>query len=177
MTEIISQLLSPKLRSNPPVQNKGLAWIMIRYARRGFWFIDTDVDKGKCGDGDGDHPGEFWHDKAEGCVKLMWKNEKNYPDYMPGDVVDKLFANDGDYNLDRKKTFENSYDCFVDNGGKVGDMEQNKDMTDTSIPKCYFGIEVVSGKRDQWDIVLDGKLPGQEHYKNWEPSDKPLQNS
>lgn len=133
------------------LQKQHLAWLMIRYGRKGFYYIDAGADKNKCGDGDDDRLNEFWDDAADGCIKLMEVLKHNREGgefvYAPRDVQDKLFANDDEYNLDVKKTFRNAYDCWKDNDGKVGRVDViNTDWSeDSPIPKCWFGIPMVRG--------------------------------
>lgn len=81
---------------------------MIRYTRKEFYFIDTSSKKERCGDSNYyDHPEEFWDDKAGGCVKLMHiQGDTNTLEYAPQDIHDKLWGNNGRYDLDVKKTYQ-----------------------------------------------------------------------
>lgn len=159
-------------------QKQVLVWRMIRHARRGFYFIDSDVDKKKCGDGDDDHPEEFWDNDANGCVKLMEVTEKTEESvklkYVSQKDHDLIWGNGGDYDLDIQKTWRNAYECWVDNGGRVAEVNfKDHDFSDISnIPKCWFGIPLIRGSKfDRWssDIatITASPFPGQENEKVW----------
>lgn len=154
---------------------------MIRFGRKAFYYLDTGADKEKCGDGDDDKSEEFWSDSATGCAKLMEievnKDGKATYEYTPQDIHDKLWGNDGKYNLDVKETFQNAYECWVDNDGKVGkaDIENSEFSDRLSLPKCWFGIPIVRGSKQEgapiWGAHQDyfelDEFPGQEKGRKW----------
>lgn len=137
---------------------------MMRYARKTFLLI-TDVPKDSCSS-DRD-TAEVWDDEKEVCYNLYWV-EYNHDVPQLLDVSDeftqKLFGNDGSYDLDRLKTYRNAYDCWVDNDGKIGEVEGNGDVTDNSLPKCWFGITVVKGAYRK-DGVQDWRTPEIDLYE------------
>ena len=140
---------------------------MVRYGERGVLFIDTGVEKKKCGDGKGDHAYEIWDDEMGGCLKLLSDNTSYRLKDLSEDKKDKLFADNGSYKLDRLETYRNAYDCWVDNNGKIGDPEVPDSPTDTSLPKCFFGIDVVKGTLSLGTIKMD-EFPGQTAGEPWE---------
>lgn len=141
--------------------------MVIRYGRKGFWFIDTVVDSDKCGDGKSDKPGEFWEDNIGGCVKLMQvSGMTNKIEPVPGDVQDRLWGNGGKYDLDRKQTFYNAYECWVNNDGQIGDIDPKTIHAESSRPQCWYGAHIVRGRYHMPDIVMD-EHPGQAEGERW----------
>ena len=153
-----------------------MVWAVIRHGRNAFFFIDNGTGKDTCGDGKKDHPEEFWDDKAGGCVKLMEVKSKDNKgtvktlEYVPEDIHNKLWANDGKYNLDVKKTWQNAYDCWVDNDGKVGDTVVNTDPKNKELPKCWFGLPLVKGSKPDGrgnQLIEMDDFPGNEKDRDW----------
>lgn len=117
-------------------------------------------------------------------VSSSWrlKKKKSYTDgeakfeYTPQDIHDKLWGNDGKYDLDVKETFQNTYECWVDNDGKVGEADiENSDFSDRlALPKCWFGIPIVRASKQNGQIwganndyfTLD-EFPSQEAGRDW----------
>ena len=146
-----------------------MVWAAIRYGRKAFWFIDTDVEKGKCGDGDNDHPEEWWDDKAGGCVKLMGvvdKPRKRF-EYIDQETSDKLWKNGGRYDLDRKRVFYNALDCWERNGGVIGKVDLENMHEESSRPVCFYGTHIVKGKKDSNCIMVLDEWAGYAQDREW----------
>lgn len=136
---------------------------MIKVSQQGFVFADAGKSsKDKCEDDDTE---DVWDPKEELCFKLYRINDHRM-ERMPKTITDKLFANDGDYNLDRLKTYRNAYACWVDNDGKLDDVKIGTDMEPNVPPSCFYGIMVVKGvTRDNY--IRLSKFPNQKKGEHW----------
>lgn len=133
--------------------------------------VATEVSENSCGShNDKD---QIWDPEREVCFDFYWWDNGKQLVNVPHDIADKLWANDGEYNLDRLVAYRNAYDCWVDSDGKIGKTTLNPDPTNESLPKCWFSTKVVKGEYSKVaqygeTVVKLSKFPGQKEG-DWYP--------
>jgi hypothetical protein len=98
------------------------------------------------------------------CLDILIWNQKGIND------GDRYFGGAHDmegiwekYGMNQLATMKNSVDCWVNSGGKMGDVQPNPNSGD--LPPCFFPQEVKKGwwhQQKHGYINLDGAWPGQE---------------
>ena len=143
------------------LQKQALAMMMMRYSRKTIVLINTDVSPEQCEEQD---PDAYYDEQRGECFNLFWEDDTfQVFNSVSNDMGDKLWSDDGGYNLDRAEFYANAYDCWINSGGKPGKPVTPENPADESLPQCFFSMVVVKGsfqKENSHKIVMT-EFPGQ----------------
>ncbi|KAF2261557.1 hypothetical protein CC78DRAFT_583560 [Lojkania enalia] len=112
---------------------------------------------------DAEHLRKLLDPDKQWCFGMMYLVDDGSLDGGINDLAYSLWDNHG---MDKLTTYRNAYDCWIMNPtASLKPSIMNNDPQDTSLPKCFFGMEIKKGEyfrpagyRRAW-IKLDRNLP------------------
>ena len=134
--------------------------------------MDRPLSEGDCKD----TSGATWDPEEEVCFRLCYVASGSEVEVLDHEVTDKLWADP--YNIDALEAFRNALNCWVDNDGKPAHPDFNQELMKGEVPKCFFGMVVVSGEFKEGDIKGSSGYITMDDWMHqtasaaWEPHDE-----